>query len=179
MSQRVLLVASTSLLKNGVLVALLWWSWERAGAAGSGPSAARTVSGALVAVAAARALQDFLPARLRPLYDPAIAAAGFVPPMGLPPGILHAWSSFPSDHAVLAFALATAVFLAHRSVGMFAYAWAALVICLPRMYLGIHYPSDIVGGALIGIAIMVAAARLPVPVRAKLATAWLVRAFRG
>lgn len=175
----VMLVAETALLKDGVLVALLWWAWERGGEGRFAPSIVRTLAGALTAVAAARALQNWLPARPRPLHDPALAEAGFVLPYDVPSDVLHNWSSFPSDHAVLAFALATALFLAHRGVGAFAYAWALLVTCSPRVYVGFHYPSDIAGGAAIGTAIMLAATRLPVPTRVGEAMARLLHARRG
>ena len=59
--------------------------------------------------------------------------------------------SFPSDHATAAFAIAAA-FLLHgmRRVGLGFLAAAALVT-LSRLYIGTHYASDIVGGALTGI----------------------------
>lgn len=58
--------------------------------------------------------------------------------------------SFPSDHAATAFALAFAVFLVNRRWGM-AFLAAAALICLGRVYVGVHYPSDVVAGALVGI----------------------------
>lgn len=174
-----MLVVLTSLLKGGVLVALLWWSWERTDARRLAPPVVLTLAGVLGAITVARVLQNFLPARQRPLYNPEVAEAGFVLPYGVPADWLYDYSSFPSDHAVLVFALATALFLAHRGVGAFAYAWAFFVVCLPRVYLGLHYPSDIVGGAVIGIGIMAATARLPVPERASHVVAHLACAHRG
>lgn len=175
----VLLLAETPLLKGGVLVALLWWTWERAGAERPAPPAVLTLLGVLAAVAVTRMMQNWLPARPRPLFDPALDAAGFVLPYEVPPGVLRDWSSFPSDTAGLAFAVATAVFLAHRGAGAFAYAWSLVVICLPRVYAGFHYPSDILGGAAVGIGAMAAAARLPVPSRVVAAMARLEHTRRG
>lgn len=60
-------------------------------------------------------------------------------------------ASFPSDHAAVSFALATAIFLHSRRFGVFAYA-IALLISISRVFAGLHYPSDILFGALIGIA---------------------------
>ena len=60
--------------------------------------------------------------------------------------------SFPSGHACSSFACATALTLAFGRRG----AWAflpALVITFSRIYVGIHYPSDILCGAVIGVLI--------------------------
>ena len=58
--------------------------------------------------------------------------------------------SFPSDHATFAFAVAVAVFLASRRVGIAALALAALV-AISRVYVGEHYPTDVLVGACIGL----------------------------
>jgi membrane-associated phospholipid phosphatase len=63
----------------------------------------------------------------------------------------HQFSSFPSDFAALFFAVATVIFLANRKFGAVAYLWSFVVCGVARVYLGIHYPSDIAAGALIGI----------------------------
>jgi undecaprenyl-diphosphatase len=60
--------------------------------------------------------------------------------------------SFPSDHATGAFAIATAVFLYDRSVGIALFVLAAL-LAFARVYVGTHYPGDVAGGALIGVAV--------------------------
>ncbi len=57
--------------------------------------------------------------------------------------------SFPSDHAGVAFAMATLLFLSHTSWGYLFYGTAFLV-ALARVFTGVHYPSDIFVGALIG-----------------------------
>ena len=59
-------------------------------------------------------------------------------------------ASFPSDHAAFYFALALGIFLASRAAGMFALAWALLVICGSRMITGTHSPLDIFAGIGIG-----------------------------
>jgi undecaprenyl-diphosphatase len=58
-------------------------------------------------------------------------------------------SSFPSDHATLAFALATTLFFHRRIQGVFWLAIAAF-IAFGRVWCGVHYPMDIVFGATIG-----------------------------
>jgi undecaprenyl-diphosphatase len=57
--------------------------------------------------------------------------------------------SFPSDHAIAAFAIAVAIFLRHRRAGLLALALASLV-AISRVALGTHYPSDVLGGAVLG-----------------------------
>lgn len=57
--------------------------------------------------------------------------------------------SFPSDHATVAFALACAVYFADRRWGAFFLAGAA-AIAAARVFVGVHYPSDVVAGALLG-----------------------------
>ncbi|ACI54467.1 phosphatase PAP2 family protein [Rhizobium leguminosarum] len=59
--------------------------------------------------------------------------------------------SFPSDHATATFAIAAA-FLMHgmRRLGIWFFA-AALLVTVSRVYIGTHYVSDVLGGALTGI----------------------------
>lgn len=59
--------------------------------------------------------------------------------------------SFPSGHTACSFAAATVIFLmCPRKVGVPAMVLAVL-ISLSRLYVGVHFPSDVIGGALIGI----------------------------
>ncbi len=60
-------------------------------------------------------------------------------------------SSFPSNAAAVGFALATAVFVRHRRTGAALYVLAFLW-GLARVYAGVHYPADVLGGAVIGVA---------------------------
>jgi undecaprenyl-diphosphatase len=59
---------------------------------------------------------------------------------------------FPSDHATGAFAMAMALWLYDRTIGAVAFVLAAIV-AFARVYVGVHYPSDVVAGALIGMAV--------------------------
>jgi undecaprenyl-diphosphatase len=58
-------------------------------------------------------------------------------------------SSFPSNFASVLFAIAVAVFINNRKKGAILLAIAALG-GLSRVYVGVHYPLDIVGGAAVG-----------------------------
>lgn len=57
--------------------------------------------------------------------------------------------SFPSSHAVNNFAMATLFAFYYRRWTWAFFAWAAIV-ALSRVGVGVHYPSDILGGAIIG-----------------------------
>jgi PAP2 superfamily len=61
------------------------------------------------------------------------------------------WSSFPSDTAAYFFALAFGLAYLSRRLAIPIILYTAAWVCLPRMYLGLHYASDIVVGAAIGI----------------------------
>ncbi|HET7589152.1 MAG TPA: phosphatase PAP2 family protein [Solirubrobacterales bacterium] len=70
-----------------------------------------------------------------------------LPPLGGAPSSL----SFPSAHATSSFAVATAMCRVDPATSAaFAVAFA---LSLGRPYLGMHYPSDVLAGALLGIAL--------------------------
>ena len=58
--------------------------------------------------------------------------------------------SFPSGHAAFYFAIATIVFYKNRDIGALFFSGAVL-ICLARVFVGIHWPLDILAGAVIGV----------------------------
>lgn len=90
-------------------------------------------------------------------------------------------ASFPSDHATGGFALACGMFLYDRVAGTVLFLLAAL-LAVARVYVGTHYPSDVVGGAAIGTAVALLL-RTP-PVRRQLerfaaTCSWLWDRLRG
>src|SRR3989338_3784599 len=58
--------------------------------------------------------------------------------------------SFPSGHASFFFGLGTFIFLWNRRLGS-VFLFLAFIISLARVASGVHYPSDIVAGAVIGV----------------------------
>lgn len=58
--------------------------------------------------------------------------------------------SFPSGHTAAAFAAAFALFLCHKRAGSAALILAALM-GFSRLYLFVHFPSDVIAGALLGL----------------------------
>jgi undecaprenyl-diphosphatase len=60
--------------------------------------------------------------------------------------------SFPSGHAALTCAVATAVYFHYRRLGMLLFAFS-FIIAMSRIYVGVHYPLDIGIGLLIGYGI--------------------------
>ena len=67
--------------------------------------------------------------------------------------------SFPSGHTLVSFEAATALTLHYRKWGIAALVLAVLV-AFSRLYLFVHYPTDVLGGSILGIAIGVVASRL-------------------
>lgn len=82
--------------------------------------------------------------------------------------------SFPSDHATLVFAVAFA-FLAAGTRRGWIFLVAALAVALSRVYVGIHYASDILGGS--ATALVSAAFCVALVTRDSIITRTLVRIF--
>lgn len=71
--------------------------------------------------------------------------------LGITPLFAQSGSSFPSGHAALFFALAVTIFFYSRNWGIWCIL-AAVVIGVARIFAGVHWPLDIMGGLAIGVA---------------------------
>lgn len=148
---RLMLGASASpMVTSALLVAILWYLWFEAGSDEVRAKLFLRIGAAIAAVVLSRVLQFFLPLHLRPLHDP---IAGFEVPPGIDPSILNNWGSFPSDHACLLFAIVYVIWRQSPALGAFSL-FVALYNNVPRIYFGLHYPTDIVFGALLGIMVV-------------------------
>lgn len=152
-------LSASPVFKGIPLMMLVWGLWmvPHAHVARRRAGLAATLVTAVLALAAGRVLSMSLPYRARPIHDPDL-------PLRLADtidhGTLNGWSSMPSDHAVLFVALATGILLVDRRWGLVALAHAGVVIALPRVILGFHWPSDILVGGLIGAGLALAAVPL-------------------
>lgn len=82
-------------------------------------------------------------------------------------------ASFPSDHAVGAFALATPLLVDSRARRFGGAVLAgAVALALARVFVGIHYPSDVLGGAAIGSVVALVVAGMAVVVDLRLPALW-------
>jgi len=64
-------------------------------------------------------------------------------------------ASFPSGHAATSFAAATMLSFGFPPFAPFLYVLAAAV-AFSRVYVGVHYPLDVLGGALLGALVAIA-----------------------
>jgi undecaprenyl-diphosphatase len=94
--------------------------------------------------------QSHLHVHLRPVFDESLNikdVAGFSINR-------NTWGarrySMPSDTATAYFAIGTIVFLQRKILGLFCLSWISFTVGICRVALGIHYPSDIVVGFLLG-----------------------------
>jgi undecaprenyl-diphosphatase len=140
-----------NLFKGGIFVAMYWYLWF-----GTDRERDRRrsliviiIGGALLALIVSRTLSFLVPFRLRPIYDGGIPHPAYSIPIN---ANLEKWNAFPSDTATLFFALAFGIAYLSRRLTVPVFLYAAGWIGLPRMYLGLHYASDVVAGAVIGMA---------------------------
>ena len=108
---------------------------------------AMLVLAVLVADQVSSGLIKHLVERLRPTHDPSLESMVHVIN-----GYRGGLYGFVSSHAANFFAVSTLLcfVMRHRWVTLSLFTWA-LLQCYSRMYLGVHYPGDILGGIIVGM----------------------------
>jgi membrane-associated phospholipid phosphatase len=135
------------------VIASAWWvKWPLFAAAGAccDASKRRWLPTAALCAGVAAASAELLAFCLKLLTDrarPPLADPGVQSLVGVPDS-----TSFPSGHAAAAFAAATAVGIFYPRLRVPLYTLAALV-ALSRVYLGVHFWSDVLVGSLLGLAV--------------------------
>ncbi len=144
--------ANNNLIKGGVVVTTFWWLWFRGKQSHllECKYVISTLVSCVIAIAIARVLALSLPFRTRPLHEESL---DFILPHGIYRNSLQDWSAFPSDHAALFFALSTGMLFISKKIGIAALLYTLVFIMFPRVFLGLHYPTDIIFGAIIGISV--------------------------
>ncbi|MFC0844997.1 phosphatase PAP2 family protein [Streptomyces noboritoensis] len=125
-----------------VLMVLAWWRARRVG----GARLAMALAAPLVVVAAF-AVNDLFKSAVqeqRPCQTLHVLTVEACPPLG-------DWS-FPSNHAAIAAAAAVTVLLGDRLLGAIAVP-AALLMAASRVWIGAHYPHDVLVGLAVGAAV--------------------------
>ncbi|MFF7333192.1 phosphatase PAP2 family protein [Streptomyces sp. NPDC008150] len=137
------------LLVFAVLMVLGWWRARR-----TGSRAALVALAVPVIVVLSYAVDSVLKSiahENRPCQGAHVATLEACPAAG-------DWS-FPSNHATIAAASAVALFFVSRGLGLIATA-AALMMAASRVWVGVHYPHDVVAGLLVGALVAAGAVAL-------------------
>ncbi len=167
----VYIAGQTDILTGALMVALLYYCWFGDSTLEARARLLLGFAAVLASGVASRLLQVSLPLRLRPMHA---WDSGFDPLPGIDPALANHWGSFPSDHAALFFALSAVIWRQSRWLGLLATA-SALFGVLPRIYLGLHYLSDVVAGAALGMALVLMIGRFGPRTLARRGVEWVQR----
>jgi membrane-associated phospholipid phosphatase len=148
-------LAGMNMAKGGLFVLILVWAWLSNGGSRrrNREVVVATVVAALIAIVLARVSMSAFPFRPRPMHG---VDMPFVLPFTATPDFSRSWSAFPSDHAMLFAAFSTGLWFLSPILGLAAHAYSTIFIGMPRLYVGLHHPTDLLAGAAIGIAVRIA-----------------------
>jgi len=137
-------------LTMDVLLMAYWWTWFRDDGQTGNSRLRQTLLVSVIGVIIAVGLSlPILTPYVRPIHENALPRL----PSGVSPETTNIHPAFPSHHALVAFVLVAGLFMASRARGVVAAIYSLAIIGMPQVYVGRHYPTDILGGALIGIAV--------------------------
>ena len=135
-----------------MLLIAYWWTWFRHDGEAGNSRLRQTLVVSVIGVIVALGLS--VPISLASYGRPIHANALPRLPFGVSPETTHTHPAFPSHHALVAFVLVAGLFMASRVTGIVAAIYSLAIIGAPQVYVGRHYPTDILGGALLGIAVV-------------------------
>ncbi len=143
-------VSNNDFFSSGIVVSVFWFYWfhENNDILEKRKKIINALIGCLIAIAVGRVLTRVLPFTIRPVLNPDLTNLF---PFHAIADDLNMNSSMPSDHAVLYLALVTGVFLISKKAGLISLLYIFTIGLLPRVYLGLHYPIDILVGGIAGI----------------------------
>ncbi len=120
-----------------------WWLARRGGSPRRMAAALWTPVGMLLAVAAAQPISSAVaePRPFAQLHGILVLAAHSADP------------GFPSDHATMAGAVAAGAWLVNRRLGLLT-TLAGLLLAFSRVYIGVHYPQDVLAGLALGAVVV-------------------------
>ncbi|MEU6853605.1 phosphatase PAP2 family protein [Actinacidiphila alni] len=123
-----------------VLMLIVWWRARPAGSAGM--AAALSVPLTVIVAFLVNDGVKSLVTEQRPCQTLHTVTLETCPALG-------DWS-FPSNHSAIAGAAAVALLLAHRRIGLLYAVPVAVLMAASRVWIGVHYPHDVVTGILLG-----------------------------
>jgi undecaprenyl-diphosphatase len=146
-------MAADNLLKGGLVAILFWYLWFKTDPDNSAKRVqlVATLISVFFVMVITLSCAGLAPFRQRPFQNPDFQFNSLIPFNAM----LTTMSSFPSDHAALFMSLATGFYFVSRKTGIITMLFVFIYILFPRLYLGYHYPTDVLVGSIIGVSVTV------------------------